>query len=70
MSATVVRCGRCRRRMRRPDGWNATVRAGLVVAHLCPTCQTPAENTEAEINEALLIYGRAADGRHLARPRL
>ncbi|QHN17932.1 hypothetical protein GII35_14040 [Gordonia amarae] len=68
MSA-VIKCGRCRRRMRRLDGWNVELRGGVVVAHLCPDCQTPEENAEAEIHEATLDYGRDDLGRVIGSPK-
>lgn len=54
----VERCTRCRRRMRSIAGWNAVFRRGVAVGLLCPDCQTPEENAEAEINEAGLDYSR------------
>jgi len=54
--AKVIKCSRCRRRMRRDDGWNMTFRGGFLIGHLCPECQSPEENAEAEINEATLDY--------------
>lgn len=56
MSAKVIRCDRCRRRCRNTSGWNVDMIAGLVVAYLCPTCQTPEEDLDAELN---LITGRS-----------
>ncbi len=43
MSRPVMRCTRCRRRLRNPNtpGWNATFKAGVIVGYLCPGCQTP-----------------------------
>ncbi|MBF4613772.1 hypothetical protein [Curtobacterium sp. VKM Ac-1376] len=61
----LVRCDRCRRRNRNPNadnGWNATVKRGVVVGYLCPSCQTPEENAEAEINKATTEYGVNAFG--------
>lgn len=52
----VTKCSRCRRRMRRNDGWNTGFKAGIVVGYLCPSCQSPEENAEAEINEATIDY--------------
>lgn len=55
----VIRCDRCRRRNRNPSvaaGWNATLRQGVIVGYLCPGCQTPEENAEAEVNEATTDY--------------
>lgn len=51
MSGGVVRCGRCRRRMRGlGGGWNADFIAGLIVGYICPDCQTPQEDLDAELN--------------------
>lgn len=50
MSTKVVRCDRCRRRCRNAAGWNEDLIAGLVVGYLCPGCQTPQEDLEAELN--------------------
>ncbi|MHA3020126.1 hypothetical protein ACXPWS_07600 [Mycobacterium sp. BMJ-28] len=63
MSAKVIRCDRCRRRCRNTAGWNVDMIAGLVVGHLCPNCQTPEEDLDAELN---LITGRS-DG-YAVRP--
>lgn len=52
----MTRCDRCARRMRSGTGWNATFKQGIVVGYLCPECQTPEENSEAEINEATVDY--------------
>jgi predicted DNA-binding transcriptional regulator AlpA len=49
MSARVVRCQRCGKRMRRDDGWNTVWIPGLVVGHECPDCQTPQADLEAEL---------------------
>jgi hypothetical protein len=54
----TIRCTRCRKVCRELYGWNSTVEAGVVVGFLCPTCQTPEENAEAEIHEATLEYAR------------
>ncbi len=60
MSAThkAARCDRCRRRLRSPEGWNTIFSRGRLVGFLCPTCQTPEENAEAEVNLALYDYSR------------
>ena len=69
----TAKCQRCRRRYRAGaadvDQWNATVRAGIVVALLCPACQTPEENAEAEINAATLNYSTDAFGRNIGTPK-
>ena len=40
-----------------------------MLSALCPTCQTPAENAEATINEATLDYEVDAHGVSRARPK-
>lgn len=56
MSAPI-RCTRCGRRLRgNAEAWNAQFEAGRIVAVICPSCQSPAENAEAEINDATLNY--------------
>jgi len=54
--AKVIKCSRCGKRMRRGDGWNMSFRRGFLIGYLCPECQSPEENAEAEINEATLDY--------------
>lgn len=61
------RCSRCHRRLRQDNGWNVTVQAGVVVGYLCPDCQTPGENAEAEVNEATTVYGTDQHGRLTGR---
>ncbi|RPA64895.1 hypothetical protein EF294_07375 [Gordonia oryzae] len=73
MSAKIIRCSRCRRRLRNPatdTAWNVTVERGQIVGHLCPDCQTPEENAEAEINLATLEYGYDPAIGLLGRPRI
>lgn len=36
--------------------WNVVVKTGFVVGYLCPQCQTPEENAEAEHNSATFNY--------------
>lgn len=45
------------------------MKGGVVISVLCPTCQTPEENAEAEINLATLTYSRDADGRYRGHPK-
>ena len=52
----MIRCTRCARRLRNADGWNTIFRMGVLTGYLCPSCQTPEENSEAEINDATLDY--------------
>lgn len=63
MAEQVIQCTECGRIWRGEADWNAVVEGGKAVGVLCPKCQTPEENAEAEINEALLDYGYATDGR-------
>lgn len=62
-------CDRCGRRWRGQSGWNATMKAGWEVGTLCPGCQTPEENAEAEINLATRWYSRDATDRVTFRPK-
>ncbi len=67
---TCSRCGRRYRDRGRDSGeWNAIIKSGLVIAVICPDCQTPEENTEAVIRDATLIYSTDSDGRLRATPR-
>lgn len=52
----VTKCSRCRKRMRRDDGWNVVYSKGFLTGYVCPGCQSPEENAEAEINEATIDY--------------
>ncbi len=66
----VFTCDRCDRRTRNVAGWNVTLEGGLPVGYLCPRCQTPEENAEAEVNEATTDYThRDAEGRLFGRPK-
>lgn len=66
-------CSRCGRRFRETapdaDGWNGTYIKGVLVGAICPTCQTPEENAEAEINAATIEYRADAFGRLVGRPK-
>lgn len=69
---TIIKCTRCRRRMRREDGWNCTFNAGRPTGEfLCPDCQTPEESIEAKVNEATLDYSSAitVGGRWYVQPK-
>lgn len=65
---TTIACSRCRRKVKfkRSTGWNVAMVQGVVAGFLCPACQTPEENAEAEINEATLTYKIDAFGRTVA----
>jgi hypothetical protein len=63
-------CGRCGRPYDElaDDGWNMVLRAGEITGLSCPTCQSPKEDMEAAVNEALSRY-ELEDGRIIARPK-
>lgn len=42
---------------------------GVVVGFLCPDCQTPMENAEAEVNLATLRYGPGPEGYLITTPK-
>jgi len=52
----IKRCSRCNKRMRDPQGWNVEMIAGIEAGYLCPGCQTPQQDLEAELN---LTLGRS-----------
>ncbi|MFJ7004220.1 hypothetical protein ACIQWY_29945 [Streptomyces albidoflavus] len=52
------------------ENWSARWEGGRVALVLCPLCQTPAENAEAEANAAGLTVGGADGGQFLADPVL
>jgi hypothetical protein len=49
--AKTIRCKRCGKRCRNRDGWNDTWVAGVHTGYLCPDCQTPKEDLEAQVRE-------------------
>lgn len=53
-----VSCARCRKttRVTAAEGWNVEFKAGRPAGAICPGCQTPEENAEAEINAATIDY--------------
>jgi hypothetical protein len=67
-------CGRCRRdaprdlRSKDAEDWNAQWRKGELVLLLCPSCQTPEEFVEAEVNAAELRAGVEDGGQFVADP--
>ena len=69
------RCARCGRRWSKDskadrDRWNVVTRGGgVTVGHICPRCQTDAEDTEAQVAQASLEYYRTPGGRLAARPK-
>ena len=68
-----VQCSRCSNTVSVAGAaralWNITVKQGRVIGHLCPGCQTPDENAEAEINAATTRYSRDAFGRMIGFPK-
>jgi hypothetical protein len=68
-TSRTIRCTSCRKVCREMYGWNMDLKSGVVVGFLCPTCQSPEENAEAEINMATLEYARDPLGRIVGRPR-
>ncbi|GGG50806.1 hypothetical protein GCM10011374_11780 [Kocuria dechangensis] len=66
---TLSRCHRCGKKYRGRGEWNVEMRRGVPQWILCPDCQSPEENAEAAINEAMLHYGRDSFGRCLAMPK-
>ena len=65
----LMRCSRCGRRNRGHGDWNVAIKAGVIHATICNLCQTLEENTEAEINEATILYGRDSFGRITGRSK-
>lgn len=70
-------CARCSRACWKDAddfrSWNGTVDKGVLVALICPQCQSPEEHTEAEVGEAVLDYANAvpdAQGRPIVPLRL
>lgn len=62
----IAQCDRCQRRPRGAKDfspWNFTMRNGVITGFVCPDCQTPEENAEAEVKLAMIDYGQRADGR-------
>lgn len=66
-------CSRCDRRFRPSladaHAWNGIFQQGVITGYLCPDCQSPEENAEAEINLATLDYTRDELGRGVGVPR-
>ena len=56
MAAKVVKCDRCKKRMRNAENWNVVFNQGVVTGYVCPDCQTGLEEAEAKIYEALTDY--------------
>lgn len=69
MAEQVIQCTECGRVWRGEGDWNATMKGGKAVGVLCPGCQTPEQNAEAEINAATIDYGYSTDALGNRRPR-
>lgn len=61
------KCTVCRRRFRLGSHdvelWNGEWKAGLLVAVLCPKCQTPEQDVEAQVNNMFTHYLGIVNGR-------
>ncbi|MFJ2154457.1 hypothetical protein ACIOHB_37680 [Streptomyces microflavus] len=55
---------------RAAENWNGKWEDGRLALVLCPPCQTPLENAEAEANDAELAVARADGGQFLPDPVL
>lgn len=63
-------CDRCTARLPRNVGeWNVTIKDGKIAGYLCPGCQTPEENAEAEIRNSTLDYFSDGRGYFRGRPK-
>lgn len=69
-SVIGMRCERCGRKYRGRGAWNGTWMSGVLVGVLCPACQTPEENAEAEIHAATLDYVKGPGGMLVTRPKI
>lgn len=62
-----LKCTVCRRRFRVGSHdfrlWNGEWKAGLLVAVLCPKCQTPEQDIEAQVNNVFTRYVGTVNGR-------
>lgn len=71
----IVMCSRCIATVDvgspKGENWNVVYDEGRVVGNICPNCQTPEENAEAEVNAAVFDYSRKVtiDGVTLAPPK-
>lgn len=63
-------CNRCGRPLDGAGEWTLETRYGVVVAVICPDCQTPEENAEAVIRDSTLDYLSTRDGRIIGRPKI
>lgn len=69
MKQDCTKCGRTLDPLDRADaiGWNVEMKRGVPQWYICPNCQTPEQNAEAEVHAATLEYGRDTFGRIVGR---
>lgn len=67
----TLTCGRCGRESRLADAsdWTAKFDAGKLVAVHCKDCATAEEQTEAEVNVALMEFCVDDEGELYGRPK-
>jgi hypothetical protein len=69
----ALKCSKCGRRFRErafdAEFWNVELHAGIITQVLCPDCQTPEQDMEAQVNEAMLDYSRDASGRIIGQAK-
>jgi hypothetical protein len=72
MSNQVLHCTICHRRFREHSTdaayWNCEVHSGVVTRIICPDCQTPTQDMEAAVNDAMLDYS-SRDGLLVGRSK-
>jgi hypothetical protein len=62
-------CGRrFRERAFDAEYWNVELHAGIITQILCPDCQTPTQDMEAAVNDAMLDYS-SHDGLLVGKPK-
>ena len=56
----IVECARCGKIefAGNAEGWNTVFDMGVIAGFLCPECQTPEEDLEAQVNEATIDYSK------------
>jgi hypothetical protein len=63
-------CGRrFRERAFDAEYWNVELHAGIITRVLCPDCQSPMQDMEAKVNQAMLSYSRDASGRIIGQTK-
>ena len=69
----ALKCSTCGRRFRErafdAEFWNVELHAGIITRVLCPDCQTPEQDMEAQVNQAMLNYARNTSGQIIARTK-